>query len=82
MTFRAYIGKEHPTEKPVSLMTWCLKAFPITPTVICDPYLGGGSTLIAAKKIGIKAIGIEREESYLEIAARRLSQGVLELTAV
>lgn len=65
-------GKVHPTQKPVPVMVWCIRQAPKTPLSILDPYLGSGSTLIAAKQLQIKATGIEGQESYCEIAARRL----------
>jgi len=68
-------SKLHPCQKPIALMRWCL-AFTTSQTVI-DPYMGSGTTLRAAKDLGRKAIGIEIEERYCEIAAKRLSQGVL-----
>ncbi len=66
----------HPTQKPVALMRWCLSFAPDAETII-DPFLGSGTTLVAAKLEGRKAVGIELEERYCEIAANRLCQGVL-----
>ena len=73
-------GKQHPTQKPEALMLWCLSFLPKSGIfVVLDPFAGSGTTLVAAKRLGRKAIGIEREERYCEIAARRLSQGALDL---
>lgn len=69
----------HPTQKPVGLMRWCLK---MTEGIVLDPYCGSGPTLQAAKELGRKAIGIEIEERYCEIAARRLDQQVLDFGGV
>lgn len=63
----------HPTQKPLKLMTWCLGFFPDAKTIL-DPFMGSGTTLVAAKLMGRKAIGIEIEEKYCEIAVRRLAQ--------
>lgn len=68
----------HPTQKPVALMAWCLSLAPEA-KVILDPYCGSGPVLRAAKEMGRCAIGIEIEEKYCEIAARRLEQEVLPL---
>lgn len=70
----------HPTQKPLTLMLWCLSFFPDA-EMILDPFMGSGTTLRAAKDMGLKAIGIEIEERYCEIAARRLEQGVLNFEA-
>jgi site-specific DNA-methyltransferase (adenine-specific) len=68
----------HPTQKPIRLMGWVIGLFPNANTIL-DPYAGSGSTLIAAKMLGRCAIGIEIEERYCEIAAKRLQQEVLPL---
>ncbi len=69
----------HPTQKPVTLMKWCLDFFPSAQTIL-DPFMGSGTTLRAAKDLGRKAIGIDIEEKYCEIAAKRMSQSVMELS--
>lgn len=71
-------GRVHPSQKPVPLMKWCLGFVPES-ELACDPFMGGGTTLVAAKDLGRHAIGIEIEERYCEIAAKRLSQRVLGL---
>lgn len=74
-------GKQHPTQKPVEVMTWCLTQLPNTQDIgtVLDPFMGSGTTLVAAKRLGRKAIGIELNERYCEIAAKRLAQGALPL---
>ena len=68
-----YLG--HPTQKPIHVMRWLLGKTDAQTTL--DPFMGSGTTLRAAKDLGRKAIGIEIEERYCEIAARRMSQAVL-----
>jgi len=69
--------KWHKNEKPVRLMQRLLAWLP--DGIVCDPFMGSGTTLRAAKDLGRKAIGIELEERYCEIAVRRLAQEVLAL---
>jgi site-specific DNA-methyltransferase (adenine-specific) len=66
----------HPTQKPESLMVRIIE-WHKDDRMILYPYMGSGTTLVAAKKLGRPAIGIEIEERYCEIAARRLAQGSL-----
>jgi site-specific DNA-methyltransferase (adenine-specific) len=63
---------EHPSQKPVPLMEYLIKSF--TSGIVCDPFAGSGSTLVAAKCAGRQIIGIERNEKFCELAARRCSQ--------
>lgn len=70
------VGYLHPTQKPLALMRWCLSLVPGAETVL-DPFMGSGTTLVAAKLEGRKAIGIEIDERYCSIAVARLNQNLL-----
>lgn len=67
----------HPTQKPLALMKWCIRQFPDVRSVI-DPFMGSGTTLVAARAFDCIATGIEINEAYCELAARRLDQQVLD----
>lgn len=72
----------HPTQKPIALMEWILRKWNKKRLPVLDPYCGSGPVLIAAKRCGLEAVGVEIEERYCEIAAKRLSQEVLDLQEV
>ena len=63
--------KEHPTQKPEGLMKWCLAFLPNAVTIL-DPFMGSGTTGVAAVQMGRKFIGIEREPKYFDIACERI----------
>ncbi len=69
----------HPTQKPLALMLWCIGLAGDVQTIL-DPFMGSGTTLVAAKQLGRFAVGIEREEQYCEIAVKRLAQEHLPLS--
>lgn len=66
-------GKEHPTQKPIALMKWCIDMLPKAGTIL-DCFLGSGTTGVAAVQMGRDFIGIEREPKYFDIACRRIEQ--------
>ena len=71
-------SRQHITQKPETVMSWAMGN--VSPgAVVLDPFMGSGTTLVAAKESGRHAIGIEIEERYCEIAAKRLEQEVLAL---
>jgi DNA modification methylase len=65
-------GAQHPTQKPVRLMKWTIEQCTNKPHKILDPFMGSGTTGVAAVQMGRKFIGIERESKYFEIACKRI----------
>lgn len=64
-------GKQHPTQKPVELFSWCLDQVPKAKTV-CDPFLGSGTSAISCIRRGLTFVGIEREQGYFDGACKRI----------
>ena len=73
MVPRGFLGttREHPTQKPLKLMKWCIEQAG-NPQTILDPFMGSGTTGVAAIEMGRKFIGIEREEKYFNVACERI----------
>jgi len=65
--------RQHPTQKPVGVMEWCLGFLPDAKTIL-DPFMGSGTTLVACAKLGRKGIGIELDPDYFEIACKRVAE--------
>jgi DNA modification methylase len=68
------VQREHPTQKPVDVMKWCIEHLPDGTKTILDPFMGSGTTGVAAAKLGRKFTGIEREPKYFDIACRRIEE--------
>jgi len=66
-------GKQHPTQKPVALMEWCLGFLPDAKTIL-DPFMGSGTTLVACQRMGRHGTGIELDPDYFDIACRRADE--------
>lgn len=65
---------DHPTQKPVGVMKWCINQLPENSRTILDPFMGSGTTGVAAIQLGYQFIGIEKEAEYFDIACRRIEQ--------
>jgi site-specific DNA-methyltransferase (adenine-specific) len=71
---RSEQGRQHPTQKPVEVMRWSIQK--TKGGTVCDPFMGSGTTGVAAVKLGRKFIGIEIEPKYFDIACRRISDAL------
>jgi site-specific DNA-methyltransferase (adenine-specific)/modification methylase len=65
--------REHPTQKPLGVMEWCLTHIPDAKTIL-DPFMGSGTTLVACQRMGRHGIGIELDPDYFEIACKRVDE--------
>jgi DNA modification methylase len=81
--YNGLLGKEeqrvHATQKPLKIVGWIIEKYLAQQNNIFDPFMGSGTTLVAAKKLGKKATGIDIDEQNCAIAVKRLGQGVLDL---
>lgn len=65
-------GKEHPTQKPIALIEWCINQCKNKPQTILDPFMGSGTTGVACMNLGRRFIGVEIEPKYFDISCRRI----------
>ena len=73
-------GNVHPTQKPIPLMKWCVELCDLKPdSLIVDPFMGSGTTGVAAWNLGHRFIGVEKEPDYFDIACRRIEQAQRQL---
>ena len=72
-------GKQHPTQKPIELMKWCIEMGSNSGDMILDPFMGSGTTGVACVQTGRDFIGIEIEPKYYEIAERRIKEAQLQI---
>jgi DNA modification methylase len=70
----AGLAKQHPTQKPLKLMKWCIGRLPNGTQTVLDPFMGSGTTGVACVKLGRKFIGIELDEGYFDIACKRIEE--------
>jgi site-specific DNA-methyltransferase (adenine-specific)/modification methylase len=70
----AWGAKQHPLQKPVALMLWCLGLLPSECRTVCDPYMGSGTTGVACSRRGLPFIGIECAAEHFDTACRRIAE--------
>ena len=71
-------GKQHPTQKPVELMSWCLDQLKPVPASVVDPFMGSATTAISCIRRGIAFTGIEQDEGYFNAAVKRVEKALLQ----
>jgi len=76
----AGLKRDHPTQKPIRLMEWCIDLLPKNVETIIDPYMGSGTTGVACAKMGKTFIGIEKESKYFDIACKRIEDAQRQVT--
>lgn len=68
----------HPTQKPIEVMKWSINHLPDTTQIVFDPFMGSGTTGVAAVKLGLSFIGIEKEVKYFDIACKRIEEAFIQ----
>ena len=76
LNFNKTLNNFHPTEKPVDLMEYLMHKFSDANDTIFDPFMGSGTTCVAAYNTGRKCIGIEMDDKYFEVAKQRVSDAI------
>lgn len=66
--------REHPTQKPLTIIVWCLEQAPKEVATVLDPFMGSGTTGVACAQLGKAFTGIERERRYFDIACERIAR--------
>jgi DNA modification methylase len=69
--------REHPTQKPLGVMAFALDQLPADVQIVCDPFMGSGTTGVAAVHKGLQFIGIEKNEQYFDTACQRIKEATL-----
>jgi DNA modification methylase len=69
--------REHPTQKPLGVMAWALDQLPADVRTVCDPFMGSGTTGIAAVHKGLQFVGVEKNEQYFDTACQRIHEAML-----
>lgn len=64
----------HPSQKPIEVMRWCVAQLPEDARIVCDPFMGSGTTGVAAVQMGRSFVGVEREPTYFATACRRIEE--------
>lgn len=75
-------SRVHPTQKPLPVMRWCIEQAPPDCLSVLDPFMGSGTTLVAAAQLGRQAVGIDLYKRYCRLAADRVEQALAEMQTV
>ena len=73
MRVERHIARQHPTQKPIAIMEWCLSHIPDAKTIL-DPFMGSGTTLVACQRMGLQGTGIELDPDYFAVACKRVDE--------